>query len=145
MHRRHGDNSGKQTERSGGEKEEESPGNHRYTGPLPRLAGCWSLVSLTSHLLSSSRDQVRGGNSEGRVLGAEPWALTVPAVEGNGSLGRKGRTGCTRDNLPGRDTPLAPPAVCLALHDQGHHFQRHPGNSSVSPREHRLQVEPETD
>lgn len=112
MHRRHGDNSGKQTERSGGEKGEESPGNHD-TQAHSRACGCCGLVSLTSHLLSSFRDQVRVGNSEGRVLGAEPSAVTVPAAEGNGSLGRRagqGAPGTTsqEETLP---WPLLQPAL----------------------------------
>lgn len=119
---RHGDEAGKQTQPSGGEKVEESSSNHRHTGPLPRAQRLLGLLPLTSHLLSSSRDRVRAGTSEEGVLEGEPSAVAVSAAEANRRLGRKGRTGCTQDNLPGRATPLAPPAAGFALSDPEHHF-----------------------
>lgn len=105
-------NGGKQTEQSGGEKaEESSPGNHRHTGPLLRLAGCCcGLVpphTHTSHLPSSSRGQAGAGNSEGRLLGAEPWAVAVPAAEATGGGGGAGEPGAEEQG--GRGPPGQPP------------------------------------
>lgn len=92
---------------------EEGSSNHRHTGPLPRTQRLLGLVSLTSHLLSSSRDQVRAGTSEEGVLEVDTSAVAVLAAEASRSLGRKGRTGCTQDNLP--EEPLPWPLLQLAL------------------------------
>lgn len=105
---------GKQTNiATRGEKVEESSSNHRHTGPLPRAQRLLERVSLTSHLLSSSRDQVRAGTSEEGVLEVEPSAVAVLAAETNRSLG--GRAGQGAPRTTSQEEPLPWPLLQLAL------------------------------
>lgn len=99
-------------QQSGGERRECSR-NQRHTGPLLRAQRLLGLMSLTSHLLSSSRDRVKAGTSEEGSLEVDPSAVAVLAAEASRSLGRKGKTGCTQDNLP--EEPLPQPLLQLAV------------------------------